>query len=175
MAVVGGGGGGGRALWTPLDASVSLSLQRRGVGVPVPPGFGDLRPQVLQDPPHPPGPAAAPAPGLCVQPPGTGLLCPPASLSVSCRVNSRFTSATASFFPGRGTMPPAPPAAPRSATQGWSYGGWGRWDTPKPPGTSAWWHLALGGGTCQHWWGLRGAPRWASPWGHPLPAAPLPG
>uniref|UniRef100_A0A8C3PTI3 Uroplakin 3B n=1 Tax=Calidris pygmaea TaxID=425635 RepID=A0A8C3PTI3_9CHAR len=176
--VVGTGGG-----WqsppspqTPLDASASLSLQRRGVGVPVPPGFGDqrLRPQVLQDPPHPPSPAPAPAPRLQVQPPGAGLLRPPTSRSLSWQVNSPFTSTTASSFcPAVGRCPP-PAATPLSATQGWSHGGHRHWDPQNPPGS---WlgGIWCQGGTRQHQWGLQGAARWASPWGSPLPTALLPG
>uniref|UniRef100_A0A8D0EHM2 Uroplakin 3B n=1 Tax=Strix occidentalis caurina TaxID=311401 RepID=A0A8D0EHM2_STROC len=165
----------GRALRTPLDTSACLSLQRQSGGVPVPPGFGDqhLRPQILQDPPHPPSPAPDPAPRLWVQPPGAGLLCPPTSRSLSCQVNFHFTSATASSLSSHGRRPPAALLSPQlgalftrpplPALQGWSCGGWRHQAPQKPPGTLAWWHLVTGGGTCCHRWGLWGAPRWASP------------
>uniref|UniRef100_A0A8B9M1J1 Uroplakin 3B n=1 Tax=Accipiter nisus TaxID=211598 RepID=A0A8B9M1J1_9AVES len=188
---LGGGrcGGAGRAPRTPPDASACLSLQRRGVEVPVPPGFGNrhLLPQVLQDPPHPPGPAPAPAPRLQVQPPGAGLLSPPASRSPSCRVNSHFTSTTASSLPGCGTMHPLLCLPPRSRTSlvlclpGPRYrprsagpvADRGTASSPKPPRASAWRHLVTGGphaGTG----GVCGDPRGGR---HPGVAhsAPLPG
>lgn len=96
-----------------LDISACLSPQCPGVGFPVLPGFREqhLHPQLLQDPPHLPGPAPNPAPRLQVQPPRAGLLCPPASRSMPCQVNSHFTPSAASCVLGCGTSP-SPPATP---------------------------------------------------------------
>lgn len=148
-----------------LDTSACLSPQCPGVEFPVLPGFGErhLHPQLLQDPPHPPGPAPNPAPRLQVQPPRAGLLCPPASRSVPCRVNSHFTPSAASCVLGRGTSP-SPPTTPWGSVH--QLGLW-RMGALGPPKTTQGFILVIlgvGAGTCWHWWGLVSS-RVASPWG----------
>lgn len=160
--------GGGRVLGIPLDISASLSPQCSAVGFPVLPGFGErhLHPQLLQDPPHPPGPAPTPAPRLQVQPPRAGLLCPPAPCSVSCQVNSHFAPPAASSVLGRGT-PPSPPATPWGSVHQlglWRMGALGPPKTTRGLGLVA---LGAGVGTCWRRWVW-----WPQGWHRPGVALP---